>query len=78
MKMEELQWVIDKLELRPGDVVLIDPRSVDIEIISRITTSEPHWIVCVYPSEGRTLKECVDTVELEFLKKVVKEMEAAP
>jgi hypothetical protein len=77
MTTKELQAAIDKLELHEGDIILVDRTQIEPGAFLRIKGPWHNFVLFVNPpSEGQSLRDCINTIDLEYLKKVVAKMEA--
>jgi hypothetical protein len=65
---------LDKLELKDGDIILVNTEKVPIGALLGLKTKFDHIILCVY-SKGKPVKDCIDTVSLKELKAAIETME---
>ena len=72
----EIQTAIDKLQLKPNDIIIVDPERVSLTLLE-VEGPFRNCIVCVH-ANGNPVRDCINTVSLEELKKVVADMEGSP
>lgn len=71
------QTAVDKLELKDGDTLLVNADAVSIENVRKMMAGreQKNMVMMLQPVSGQTLKDCIETVSLDELRRIIARME---